>query len=379
MEDKQKTAEKPAKGEKKPGSKGINIPPYLAVMLLILGILGGYAISLMINPAPETTPISDANSITGVAYRTIPVTMVYTNDCKSCRQTNMVEELFKVRQIPYTIKKVEAGSEEGKQILARFPDITMLPTALVDSAKMQFYPPTKKNFDAVFRESNGAYVVPELNLDPNNYYPIYYLDMVPGFCSGDKPSAVLFDDYYNEAYTKQRSIFYDFARDFNESADIWFSFAQSSSKDTNSVLGNLFLMCASSQGKFTDLERTMSGIYCNNPFKGDPTILTGPEIGGCWTLSDHYGKPLTQVELDIALGRTAIDQNEFRACYENKEVMYNNAKKTAQELGITRSRTFLIDCRETASLSELQDSFCARHPELQACNKTGVPDASAPA
>ena len=373
MEKKEKFLEAP-KTEKGDGKSGL--PAYLIVLLLVLGILAGLAIALFLLPQqPQADNGSgnggdDTNTINDTQYRTVPITMLYSGKCGSCRQTNTIEELFIVRNIPYSMKKVDAESGEGKRIVERF-GVESVPTAIIDVTKMEFYPSTKASFDSaaqVIRKANGAYVVPELNLNANYYFPVYFLEKQPGFCTEEKPSVAQFDDYYTEQNAKGRRVLYDFAADFNELVDYRYSFAQSASADTNAVLANLFLMCASQQGKYWELERSITGIYCNNPFKGDETILTGPEIDGCWTISSHYGKPLTQIELDIALGRTTIDTNEFLACIGQKEVLYNNAKKAAEDLGIGRPGTFLIDCQETTGLSQIKGSFCAIHPEMEKCS-----------
>lgn len=341
-----------------------SVPMYLMAMLLVLGLLGGYAISIFLTPSvpiPDDTPDDITNDI---SYRTVPITMLYSDDCKVCRKTNTIEELFQVRQIPYTLQQVEVSSEEGKIILARF-DIDTVPTAIIDAGKINFYPSTKENFDNVFFKQNNAYIAPELNLNENKYYPYYFLNKIEGFCNSEKPSVIQFDDFYADDFSRGRLSFYDFLSDYNESIDLQYSYTQTrSSQDNNAIIGNLFLNCASQQDKYIELEREMTGIYCNNPFKGDETILTGVEIAGCWTISQHYGIPLSQIELDVALARTTIDINSFLGCIENKEALLNNSEKFAEEVGITRPGTFLLDCRETISLVNLEESFCEKHPEI---------------
>lgn len=349
---------------KKKKTDSNSVPLYLMGMLLVLGLLGGYAISIFLNPAAPIPDQIPDNTINDVSYRTVPITMLYSDDCKFCRKTNTMEELFQVRQIPYTLKQVEVSSEEGKKILARF-DIETVPTAIIDAEKIGFYPSTKENFDNVFFKKNNAYIVPELNLNENAYYPYYFLEEITGFCNSEKPTVIQFDDFYAEDNTKGRRTFYDFLTDYNESIDLQYSYTQTSaSQDNNAIMGNLFLSCASQQGKYLELERKMAGIYCNNPFKGDETILTGVEIKGCWTLSNHYGTPLSQIELDVALARTTIDVDSFLSCIGDKEVLLNNSEKLAEEVGITRAGTVLLDCRETVNMPQLEESFCERHPEI---------------
>lgn len=341
-----------------------SVPVYLMGMLVVLGLLGGYSLSIFLAPAvpiPDQTP---DNTINDVSYRTVLITMLYSDDCKFCRKTNTIEELFQVRQIPYTLKQVEVSSEEGRKILARF-DIETVPTAIIDAEKIKFYPSTKENFENIFSKKNNAYIAPELNLNENTYYPYYFLEKVGGYCNSEKPTVTQFDDFYVLDNSKGRRMFYDFLTDYNESIDLQYSYTQTiASQDTNAILGNLFLICASNQGKYLEFERKMAGIYCNNKFKGDETILTQVEINGCWTISDHYGTPLSQFELDVALARTTIDINSFLSCISDREFLLNNAELFAEEVGITRSGTFLLDCQETTILVNLEESFCGRHPEI---------------
>ena len=365
--------EKFLNGNTKKKKKDSNsIPIYLMGMLVVLGLLGGYSLSIFLAPAvpvPDQTP---DNTINDVSYRTVLITMLYSDDCKFCRSTNMIEPLFSVREIPYTIKKVELSSDEGQKIIQRFPEIITLPSAIVEAQKLDlFFPSTKADFEkAGFVKKRNVYIVPEQNLDEENYYPIYFIEKIGGFCNDEKPTIIQFDDYYAVQYTRERKTLYNFLSDYNESIDFKFSYTQTrSSTDTNAIIGNLFLTCASQQDKYIELERAMTVIYCNNPFKGDETILTGVEIKGCWTISSHYGTPLSQFELDVALARTTIDINSFLSCIENKEVLLNNSEKFAEEVGITRTGTFLLDCQETINLPRLEESFCSRHPEICAEEK----------
>jgi len=363
-------------GAKKPISKNTGIPLYLTVMLIILALLVGVIIAGYLFPQ-DTTPtivIPDNNSFDEDAYRTVPITMIYTNECKSCIETNTIEDLFLVRQIPYSMKKVEASSEEGQQLINTM-QLKTLPTALINQEKMNFYPSTKKNFDGTLKSKNGFYIAPELNLDEKTYHSNYFVEKIDGFCNAEKPTIVYLTDYYEEGVIAKQKLFYDFLNDFNESIDLRFVFAQSNSIDQNSVLTNIFLSCASQQGKYAELQKQITGIYCNNPFKGDETILTIVEINGCKTLSPHYGTPLTQIELDVALGRTTIDQNAFMSCFNNQKQILTNAKYTAEELEITKvysGGVFLIDCKELVAIEALKETFCARHPEETNCKKEVV-------
>ncbi|HLC92318.1 MAG TPA: hypothetical protein VJH23_01270 [archaeon] len=385
-EKKQKAAESPETVEKKKeflesaipkkGKKNEEKPPaYLLAMLIILGLLVGVAATItLLKPAADNGGAQpDQNqTINDSNYRLVPVTVVYSAECKSCRQTTTIEELFKVRQIAYSLKKVEAKSAEGKQIIGKF-GIDRVPTAIVDSEKVAFYPKTKSDFDLEVKKGSldkigSAYIIPEQNWNSNFYYPLYYLEKVPGFCEAGKPTIVQFDDYYAPEYTFGRKIFYDFLSDFNATTDVKFSYTQTAnSTDNNSVTGNLFLMCASQQGKYIELEHSMTGVYCNNPFSGDPTIVTEPEVLGCRSISNHYGTPLTPVELDIASNRAGMDSNSLKSCFDNRAFYYNQAEKTAKDLHISRPGTFLIDCVETTSIEHLKDSFCEIHPEISAC------------
>ena len=354
------TSEKPGQEVKKQAKenkeekKQDSVPMYLIAMVLVLGVLVGVAGMMFFQPeaAPQDNG-DDVTPVNDVAYRTVPVKMIYTDDCGACRQTNSFEELFIVREIPYEIEPIEASSPEGKKLVASF-SLKTLPTALIDAQKVQFYPTTKSDFDSVLRKIQGYYVAPELNLNENAYYPLYLLEEEGQFCSGEKPSVLQFDDYYTPTSILRKGVFYDFTADFNETADFDYSFAQAFSRDENAIMANLFLTCAAKQGKYLELERQITGIYCNNPFKGDETILTGPEIDGCHTLSEHYGTPLSQFELDVALGRAGIDTNAFAECVEQRDFMMTNAENLVKDLEITRTGTFLLDCRENANAENAQ-------------------------
>ncbi|MCR4336098.1 MAG: hypothetical protein NUV57_06230 [archaeon] len=361
-------------GTKKP-EKNTGMPVYLMAMLVLLGLLIGFGANILFFPQSENpNTITPDLNVNDTEYRTVPITMVYANDCIACRKTNTIEELFIIRQIPYKITEVEINSEEGKALQQQF-NLKTLPTALIDAEKIKFYPSTKTNFDGVFKIQNNRYIAPELNLNENTYYPSYYIEKPVEFCNSEKPTIVQFDDYYSNESINAKNTFYDFMNDFNQIVDFKFSFAQLVSRDENAIIGNLFLTCAGEQNKYAELEQKITGIYCNNPFKGDEEIITIPEIMGCRTLSEHYGTPLSQFELDVALGRTSIDANSFITCIEKKDVLLNNAENTAKDLGLTKippGGIFLIDCEETTSLTNLKKDFCNKHPEIEACSNEGT-------
>ncbi len=352
-------------------------PIYLIAILLILGIVAGAAITLTLTkqqPAPQGNGNGNQQPpINDVAYRTVPITMLYSNACKSCRQTNTFEELLKVRGIPYSMKKVDVNSDEGRKIVDKF-GIGTVPTAIIDADKIQYYPTTKKDFDSTLVKIGTAYIAPEFNLNQNIYYPIYFLDASPIYCAAGKPKVIAFDDYYTKQNAVNRVLLYDFIKDFNKGLDFRYSFAQSASIDENAVLGNIFLTCAGEQNKYPEFERAMTGIYCNNPFKGDESILTLPEITGCWTISNHYGKPLSPIELDIALDRSKLDKNAFLACIAQKDAIYKNSKRGFGQLLTNKAGIFLLDCRETTDAKSLRENFCKRHPETENCSAAQTPD-----
>jgi len=375
-EEPEKTQEKPAKAKKANPQKGV--PTYFTAILVILALLAGIAIAIVVLPKGNQPITPDLNTINDANYRTVELTIIYSSDCKNCRNTTTVEELFNIRGIDYTIRKIDIKTEEGMSLYNKFePDY--LPAGIVDANKMKFYPKTAADFenDTSIKRIFGYFVAPELNWAKDNYYPIFFAEKVQPFCNNEeKPAVVHFNDYYTEETTKTRRAFYNFLADYNESISMKFSYVETVSQaDVNAQLGNVFLSCTSDQGKYLDMENKMTGIYCNNPFKGDETNLTGPEIDGCWTLSNHYGTPLTQVELDQMLNRTESDLNLFTACFEIKDKILKDASFQAHDLGLTRKGTyarsniFLVDCQETASLALVEDTLCKRHPEIESCKE----------
>ncbi len=367
-------------------NKWPGVPFYLLFLVFLFGVLFAFSIFIYFGGFNKIV-VNDSNSsvdlnllINDLDYRTVPVTMVYSKDCAGCDTTNTFETLFVVRKIPYKLEKVEASSEEGKALVEKF-GLSVLPSALIDAEKLKFYPKTVSDFDLEvskkrMKKVGRVYVAPELNLDNKVYYPVFFLNK-PSFCSSSKPSVFLFDDYYAPQFSYNRNIFYDFVRDFNGLVDIGFFYAHTGhSADKNSQMGNIALYCASQQGKFVDLEMKMSGIYCNNPFAGDETELTSPEINGCWTLSNHFGKPLNDFELGRAINRANLDINKFKACFDNKEASYFSSVSVVEKLGFERTGLALVDCQETVEIFNLKKVFCAKHPDFEACGSGKASDGS---
>src|SRR3989344_1564320 len=75
--------------EKKHLDKKSKGPPlYLLLMLIVLGILVGVAAMMLLsNPKPiEPINQSPSPSINDLGYKTVPITILYSDDCERCRE-----------------------------------------------------------------------------------------------------------------------------------------------------------------------------------------------------------------------------------------------------------------------------------------------------
>ena len=168
-----------------------DVPLYLIILILILGLVGGYALSLILQSQTPATPINTGNN-----DKTIKVQLVYSDECSLCRKANTIMDVFDVKEIPYVVDEVDASSPKGIKLIADF-GIKSVPIALVNEKELEFYSTEKKAMDESFVLKDGKYIVPELNLDQDNIYAKMYLDSTE--CSDSNKVVVeLFDDPYSE-------------------------------------------------------------------------------------------------------------------------------------------------------------------------------------
>src|SRR3989344_7782035 len=85
-----------------------DIPVYLAILFLVLGLVGGYALRTITEP--QAVP---GNGGIVQDDQTVKVELVYSDDCGFCRTSNTIIEVFDAKEIPYEMEEVEASTPRG--------------------------------------------------------------------------------------------------------------------------------------------------------------------------------------------------------------------------------------------------------------------------
>ena len=354
MESTEKIQEKSKESKK---SWFSDIPIYLIVLLLVLGMVGSYAVSLLLAPAQTPTPINTGDD------KIVKIELVYSEDCGFCRKGNTITDLFDFKGIPYKTEEIEAGTPRGRQLIADF-GIKSLPTALVNEKELNFYTTEKKAMDESFITKDGKYIVPEVNLDQEKVYAKMYLDKTG--CVADtnsgKVAVDFFDDPYSETSIIQTNKINQALADVNDSVELRYRYVEGRSNslpdDVPFELESMaatYLYCAAEQGKFTELNQAIKGMYCNHI--GIEFDATQEEIDTC-NLSKHYGIFLSKIDLDGASRRVGLDMNALAACKPIAENSFSEAARNALAFKVTRIPTAIIACTYNVPIEQIKDAAC---------------------
>lgn len=358
-----------------PKKPRLNIPAYLIMLFLVLGIVGGVALKLILFPG-EVDNGSNGQPVNKVVH----IILLYSDDCEICLNTNSILESFSVNEVEYNVERIEIASPEGQELVERY-NINSVPTALVDYEKIAlFYPEVKNAMDASFLMTDGEYIVPESQLNINLFYPVMYLKKIEESCvdSEDKIDIIMFDDPYSRASLNSKAVLTDVWLDFNKDVDVRFNYTPADIGDIvpdynmdEVLLTSKFLTCASEQDLYLKMDIFFRGIFCNIP-DNDEDLLTKGEIAGCGVqsyISTHYGRPLSQLELDIAANRTGLDSNVLMECFENSDEKIEESVVKSVAYNILRVPTAVVDCKYVVNVDWIVETICTIDSNIENCEK----------
>lgn len=352
------------------------IPVYLGVLLLVLGLVGGYALGIVLNagePCPKLTCPEPEKAV--------KIRLVYLSECGLCEVHNSIMDVFDAKGIGYEVEKIDAASPKGKLLVAEY-GIIVAPTALVEKRYLDGYPEVRDAMERQFLTKNSNYIVPEANLNINKFYNRMYLSISRGSidetCSTTENVAelLLFDDIYNPLSITQKPVFNSIVDALGSNIRFKYQFIQNdplpADENTQNAISLTasYLMCAQQQGKYREMERAVLGIYCNQG--GDEEELTEIELITC-TMSRHMGIPLDGEELKRALGRTEIDKNVFDECLKGADDLKKKAVERARLYGTMRNiPSVVLACRYHVLLMNTEKAMCELNPGLEACKSVTV-------
>lgn len=355
-------------------SKGFaikGIPAYLLVIFLILGLVGGFALSILLTP--QTPVILTPPEIPSGEIKPVDVQLIYSNDCSFCLRHNTILDLFTNERIEFTVQDFEASSEEGQKKINSY-GVKILPTALIPQDQLIPFPEIKLAMDDSFNVSKGFYVIPESNLDSSKIYSRMYLEPVyPNDCKNPDSNSmvIIFDDPYNEISIRTFPILHNLLTDFDEHVNVEFEYIQANTStlfpDANMLARDVtaeYLVCAGLHDKLISTQENILSIYCDIE-----DLENNFDIIGFCNAGDHFGTPLTIEELIDARPEFESNdrENDFNTCLEFAKQRNLDTLIRAPKLGITRTGTAVVDCKYHVPLRAIDDAICASHPDIELC------------
>lgn len=103
-----KSGQKPKAGQPKKGMFSRQIPVYLAVLLLVLGIFGGYAAKVMLTPETGdiTCPICPDTG------QNVKVKLIYYSGSGMVEKWNSILDVFDGKGVDYVVEEIDADVYE---------------------------------------------------------------------------------------------------------------------------------------------------------------------------------------------------------------------------------------------------------------------------
>ena len=366
-----------AKGKKFGEIKGV--PLYLIVMLVILVLLGAYALNILLNPKKPATIYPDEQK--PQEFAPLKTTLIYSDDCKTCGKYNSFELLLKSNNVAYEIELIEAKTDEGKTLIEKY-NIGVLPAMLIDPAsvdsEIKVLTQAGENFSLKkILEQNrirDEYMIVESDLD-GKLHTKYYVTNPEKSCvdNPEKADVLFFDDTYCPICIKNWAILRAIYNDFNGLVDLHYGYLPGATNQlveqygkANAEAATLNTFCAEEQGKLFEMHDKLIGIYCD---KHSDKIANDIELNACHILNKRYGKPLEQNDIDYAVKKVGLDANAMQDCTDNLANKLDEKAEIAKLYGIKHVPTVVLDCKYMVSVENLRETICAENTENEGCAK----------
>jgi hypothetical protein len=347
----------------------VSVPLYLCILLVLASFLAGifFAYNVLPPQDPDTCLPQDTVS------RTVEVILLYSDECTLCETGHSILDVFEDRAIPYTVDKIEASTAEGKKLIAKY-NVKELPTALVDYEKIHLYTTTATGISQRFSRVMDKYVVKELNLNVDEYYPVMLLQAMEGCPAADKNvSVILFDDLYTRISVVNRekinSTLEKFAGDLNFEY-VYFPSVRSDEEglspeelETAKMIG-----CAQQQGRYLDFEHNLRSVLCN--VDGNESGISERDMLYCAS-GEGALETLDFAELEEVRDRTDLVDYVFDTCLETSEKLIEKWESAVFGYDIDKRGVLpvaLAGCSYLVTMDDLENAVCLSDPSLADCN-----------
>ncbi len=362
------------------------VPVYLVVLLVILGLVGGYAIFTVLSPPSQGEPPITGDNGPGQTVDVGPVNAIvlYSDECPVCEKSTTLLTFLSQNNIEYTVTEIETGSPAGQMLASKYK-IPFVPAVLIDinTVVPELLVKTTEGMERLSVALRSAmrtdrYVVPESNLIEGAFFPIMYLENPDATCSvEEKPSVIVFCEPYSLACITNKSLIEGIWNDFGDEVNVEYRYVPMPAYTmamlpvygaTNTEAAIDSYLCAQEAGAFPEMQDAVVDIYCDLTGDGN---ATEEEIQAC-SASRYFLKPLDAIIVNKAIitaGQSkAMDLNVFFECKktigEKKQPMVN----TADLFRVRGVPLIVIDCKYELRIEEFRMAMCTLHPELGGCS-----------
>lgn len=328
------------------------VPAAVCILLLILGLVAGFALHAWFFPAKNI-------SIEPTA-KPLEITLITNSDCKICNPVSALELLLAQRKIPYHTTTLDAKAKLGSD-LANELNVASFPTAIVNADAFQKADPALfAKFQPMFPTQNGSLIFEDrlLALQIKVAANFMFANSPAGnACTIKLNQATLweFGDFLAPPVFEADSKIQQLENDLNEQLDFEFKFLFVQSQ--NAEFPAYAQTCAQDQGIGSEYRKQLLERYHS---------LQIP----IWSLEEQFY--LAQNVLHIA------DINRFKDCVTNQEHRDRVSRDNGSDLalakayGFTEPRNsvpwFVIDCQYVVQLpDQLPEQVCKQRPDLSNC------------
>ncbi len=355
------------------------IPPYLAILLVVMALAFGFMLRVVTQPVPQGLeivpgfgtgqPQGGQEPQSQGPLRPVDVILLFSSQCGICLPDHTMLGFFDEKGVKYGLEKVDAESERGKA-LAREYNVKEVPTLLVKADDIRQQKELGDNFQRFFKLQGDRFVVLEPDLD-KIMRPKYFLEAPDESCLIEKkPRVFVFDDPYCPSCLVNRLNLKDAREKFGNDVEFIYSYIPTDSKKLidqygadKTELAAKYLACAQLQGKISALDQQLLNNLCD--LTKDDTA-TNFEILACQT-SKRLAQPIAKEELDKLAGKAGLDMNALAGCADTAQSEFNKAFSRSLAYNVRTTPVAVVDCKYVVHVADLRKGLCSILPEHEAC------------
>ncbi len=363
-----------AKPEKKNGFAAKSVPAYIAVLLLVVGALGGYTVGYQNQPPVKIDLVPDQQP----EEKNVSAILVYDSTCAICDPVHSLLSLMGINKINAIVKSVDGKSPEGITLIRQY-DLNILPTLLLKEntldnsmlLKTQDGSVALKNAALSAGEQKGeVIVVEEKKLDGKPR--ILVIADPPCTQLSKNPFVEVFLDPYDPFSIQATPVLSGLHERF-KNTPIIYNYANSYSTLLASIHGAEktgmlvnYLTCAADQNKqkFFDFRQCYLLKYCDKDSDGN---LQDGEISTCYEDNPHFQRPLDEAEINSCVDATALDRDKLQECLGGISGMLENQRMKRQSFFVNETPLAVINCKYIVPIKDIEKTVCFMKPDVLGC------------